>query len=254
MPVSTVMLAGHRGAGRRSQRGLSLVEMMVGVAIGLFIVAAAATLVSGQLTDNRRLLIETQMQQDLRASMDIMIRQLRRAGGVGNGADTIMAPRDGSTGAAAAGRKIFCPAGSECAAVTPATSPGPDDQINFRFVLNTSESGPFGFKLEDGIIKTRSGSGGWQELTDTNVLNVTRLAFTTNTEGSVTLTCPKLCPGTPENTACWPKLEVRTVAIEIEAQSRSDTTVSRKINGTVRIRNDHVLFTDAANPSQICPV
>ncbi len=45
----------------RSQRGLSLVELMVGITDGLFVVAAAATLVANQLSDNRRLLLETQV-------------------------------------------------------------------------------------------------------------------------------------------------------------------------------------------------
>ena len=64
----------------RRQRGLSLVELMVGIAIGLLVVAAAATLMSTQLNDNRRLLLETQVNQDLRAAMDIVTRDLRRAG------------------------------------------------------------------------------------------------------------------------------------------------------------------------------
>ena len=53
---------------------------MVGVAIGLFVVAAATMLVATQLSDNRRLMLETQVQQDLRATADIIARELRRAG------------------------------------------------------------------------------------------------------------------------------------------------------------------------------
>ena len=63
-----------------SQRGLSIVELMVGIAIGLIIVAAASLLMSGQLNENRRLLAETQLQQDLRAASDIITRELRRIG------------------------------------------------------------------------------------------------------------------------------------------------------------------------------
>ena len=60
-------------------RGLSLIELMVGIAVGLFIVAAATVLVSGQLGENRRLMLDTQLQQDLRATADIITRELRRA-------------------------------------------------------------------------------------------------------------------------------------------------------------------------------
>ncbi len=62
------------------QRGLSLVELMVGIAVGLFIVAGTVTLATSQLSENRRVLLETQVQQDLRAAADIIARDLRRAG------------------------------------------------------------------------------------------------------------------------------------------------------------------------------
>jgi uncharacterized protein YneF (UPF0154 family) len=59
---------------------MSIVELMVGVAIGLLIVAAATLMMSGQLSENRRLLVEAQLQQDLRAAADIMTREIRRTG------------------------------------------------------------------------------------------------------------------------------------------------------------------------------
>ena len=62
---------------------------MVGVAIGLFVVAAASMLVVTQLSDNRRLTLETQVQQDLRASADIITRELRRAGHWGKARDGV---------------------------------------------------------------------------------------------------------------------------------------------------------------------
>ena len=75
----TVLNARRRHV-RSLQAGLSIVELMVGVAIGLVIVAAAALLMTGQLVENRRLLVETQLQQDLRGAADIITRELRRAG------------------------------------------------------------------------------------------------------------------------------------------------------------------------------
>ena len=62
---------------------------MVGVAIGLFVVAAASMLVVTQLSDNRRLMLETQVQQDLRATADIITRELRRAGHWGKARDGV---------------------------------------------------------------------------------------------------------------------------------------------------------------------
>ena len=55
---------------RRPPRGVSIVELMVGITIGLFILAAATVMLTSQLADNRRLLLEAQVQQDLRATAD----------------------------------------------------------------------------------------------------------------------------------------------------------------------------------------
>jgi len=70
----------NRKRSRGTQGGLSMVELMVGVAVGLFVVAGATVAVSNQLGDNRRLMLETQIQQDLRATADLIAKDLRRAG------------------------------------------------------------------------------------------------------------------------------------------------------------------------------
>ena len=64
----------------RRMRGMSLVELMVGIAVGLLIVAAATCVLVSQLHDHRRLMLETQLQQDLRTASDIIVRELRRSG------------------------------------------------------------------------------------------------------------------------------------------------------------------------------
>ena len=64
----------------RGQRGLSIVELLIGLAIGLFIVGGAIKLFVDNLTNNRRLLLETRVNQDLRAAADLIARDLRRAG------------------------------------------------------------------------------------------------------------------------------------------------------------------------------
>lgn len=221
------------------QRGLSLVELMVGITVGLFVVAAAATMAATQLADNRRLLIETQVQQDLRASMDIITRTLRRAGALSPGLTLA-----GLATPAAGGQK------NAYADVAVSGSAGAS-VIGFSYVLNPAESGPFGFKLEGGVVKTRMGAGGWQELTDANTLVVTNFAITEAAVTSVALPCPKLCSG--GGTACWPTVEMRNYLVEIGGRARNDAAVQRTIRSEVRLRNDWVRFNDAANPSQVCP-
>jgi len=229
-------------------RGLSLVELMVGITVGLFIVAAATTLVASQLTDNRRLLTETQLQQDLRASLDIISRQLRRAAAVD----------DAATQAGLATRLGGVVGGSPSTftSVTPGSTSA--DNIRFVFMLNVGEQGPFVYKLENNVIKNATGAGGFQELTDANTMKVTRLDFQTRIKPSDTLPCPKLCrnppTGTAADTSCWPKLVIRSVVVVIEAEAKNDPAVRRSISSEVRLRNDFVAFNDPANPSQVCPL
>ncbi len=65
---------------RRRSGGLSMVEMLVGIVVGLFLVGGALRFFADYLDDNRRLLLETRISQDLRTVADLIVRDLRRAG------------------------------------------------------------------------------------------------------------------------------------------------------------------------------
>jgi hypothetical protein len=226
--------------GQPVQRGLSLVELMVGITVGLFVVAAAATLVAGQLGDNRRLLIETQVQQDLRASVDIISRQLRRAG-----ASTLASAQLGvaSTAGVPGTKSIY----SE---VTPAA--GSSDEVAFGYFLNPNEDS-LSYRLDNEVIKVLLPNGaGLQDLTDRTALKVMAFTITAKNVNSGVLACPKMCPG--GGTACWPTVGTRSYLISVTAQARSDASVVRTIRSEVRLRNDVVRFNDAANPTDVCPL
>lgn len=50
------------------QRGLSLIELLVGCTVGLLIAGGATKLFVEHLRDSRRLLLEARLHQDLRAT------------------------------------------------------------------------------------------------------------------------------------------------------------------------------------------
>ena len=80
------MLPGTTQTARQSlpkalkQNGFSLVELLIGILIGLFIVGGAFSLFLSNLDSSRRLLLEARLNQDLRAAADLVTRDLRRAG------------------------------------------------------------------------------------------------------------------------------------------------------------------------------
>lgn len=246
------MLSRPRSLAR--QRGLSLVELMVGVTIGLFVVAAASTLVATQLLDNRHLIAETQLQQDMRATADIITRELRRAGTEGLSNARLAAWYAGSTGARC---NLY-------ATVQPDTAAA--DAVSYRYYRSSNQIGPLGFKLDGGVVKysltTNVGPdattcspandpGNWQELTDPHTVTITGFSITPVLGPAMVLSCPKLCPdGT---TSCWPTIRVRDLVVTLQGQSVIDATVNRSITSTVRLRNDYVQFRNTAAPLQACP-
>jgi len=222
-----------------ARRGLSLVELLVGIAVGMFVVASAAMLVSAQLNDNRRLLLETQVQQDLRAAADIVTRELRRVGHWRDAAAFVWQP-----GAALQ--------------INPYDSlqldAGPPAEVGFSYWRRDGEDGPYGFKQDGSVLRTRLGGGGWQELTDGNTLRITALRVTPRDVGPATrMPCPNLCADGTED--CWPTLTVRELDVDIEGEATSDPSVKRSLRTVVRLRNDLVQFRvpDPAAPTQACP-
>lgn len=239
---------------RRATRGMSLVELMVGIAIGLIVVAAAVLTTTTQLRDNRLLLLETQLQQDLRASTDIIARELRRAGFTDDAYIELWNPDLGSA-TASAFSQLTIGAGSQGSV-----------QYNYkRLDLSAGgagvfvSSGPFGYWLDNGVIKVRlTANAPVQDLTDRNVMFVEQFSITPLASNPVRLPCPNDCPlpipagQTAEY--CWPTIAVRELEINITARSVSDAAVRRSVDSRVRLRNDDLRFNAglAATP-QACP-
>lgn len=226
---------------RRHGRGLSLVELLVGLAVGLMVVAGAAMVSSTQISDSRRLLLETQIQQDLRAAADIITRELRRSG---------------SNAALNQARAyVWNPATNALPATNPyatvALTGTPATQVVYAYYRSNAVlggQGPYGFKLENGAIKSQiDADGNWQELTDIRAVTVDTFTITENsTVPAAQLPCPNDCPG--GGTACWPTLKVRELVIDIAAHATNDTSIRRTLSTTVRLRNDLLTFSGAVCP------
>jgi prepilin peptidase dependent protein B len=218
---------------RRAQRGLSIVEMMVGVAVGLIVVAAATIMVAAQLADNRRLLLETQVQQDLRATADIVSRDLRRAGYWGD------AYR--GTSSAGAGGIVVNP----YRAVSPSASGATASTVTYEYAnRNNPEDGVLtdderlGFRLRSGVIETQLGLNNWQALTDAGALTVTVFNVTADKQ-QVVLACHRACSA--GLTPCPPIQEVRGLTVDIAGRAVSDAAVQRSVRTHVRLRNDNIV-------------
>jgi prepilin peptidase dependent protein B len=208
----------------RLARGLSLVELMVGVVVGLFIVAGAAYFVVNFNAENRRLLLEARLTQDMRAAMDIVTRDVRRAGYWQNAASgvTIYGAAPPTVAYSSTGFGAMTPASGATAS-----------SITYAYDKSASAAATaadqFAFGLSNGVLVTVIGASASQPLTDPNLLTVTRfdVAATTAQES---IACP--------SGASAPTVSVRRLTITLAASSASDSSVARTLSNTVRIRND----------------
>ena len=218
---------------RHAQRGLSLVELLIGVTIALFIAATGATLLAANLRENRSLLLEARLMQDLRTAADLIARDLRRAGYWAAATDGVWV-----SGASSVATNPYL-------AVAPGSAAS--DAVSFRYSRDATENNvvdsneQFGFRLRAGAIEIQLGAGNWQALTDTGTLSVTGFSVTPGVQdivldGFCATPCPVAGTG-----VCPPHQQVRSLALSITGHLASDAGVTRSIRSDVRLRNDPVI-------------
>jgi len=189
--------------------GETLVGLLVGLSVGLVVLAAGAQMLAQHLHGHRLNLQGSHLQHDLRSAMDWMGRELRQAQYSAQAWQT----RSPSTC-----DDTFCD-GFEDFSIE-------GDWIDFSRDRNHNgaqdDNECMGFRLSDKVLMARrscSGSGNWVALTDSTSLEVTALGW---------------------QLACEPRQGWlhRTVRISLTGQSPGDASHPISLSQTVHLRND----------------
>lgn len=261
------MLTSRPAPHRRRQGGLSIVEFMVGIAVGLFVVGGTIKLFVDYLGSNRRMLLETRINQDLRAAADLIARDLRRGAYWRNahlgvqGQDQSVAPlvnpyRDVSF---AAGELTYSYDKDGNTAVDIGTEDFGVRLGSLPCVLGTPPN--------RGVVQLRT-AGGWQTITDPCTMEIASAADLVITElqvggnpdriaelwdacaclieGSCTIASfdaagPGGVPPAGANFANRPRLAIRQYSLLIRGRSVTPDAIVREISETVRVRNDELI-------------
>jgi prepilin peptidase dependent protein B len=215
---------------RRRERGLSLIELLVGAAIGLIVVAAAGSVVASHQGAARRVQLDARLTQDLRAAAELVGRDLRRAG---------------HWAAAASGVRR----GDEPVAINPHAEMAPASAAASVVGLSFSTGGPattvddderFGFRLRNGAIEVQLGARNWQALSDPGTVVVTSFDVVPRVdEADLATFCAKPCAAS--STTCPPRQLIRSFSLSIAGRSPVDPLVTRALRSVVRVRNDVVV-------------
>lgn len=223
---------------RHPAHGQSIVELLVGVAAGLIVVAATAALLVAELREQRTLRLEARLTQDLGSAADLIARDLRRAG---HWVDAMAG--------------VWTPSAPARANPYTAMSPATDaaSAVAFSYSRDVVENGSvddderLGWRLRAGVVELRLG-GRWQAVTDAAALTVTTFAVVPSVdEIDLAASCPRPCDAAASAAGtCPPRLQVRSLAMRLTARAAADARIARRLETRVRLRNDAVVGTCAA--------
>lgn len=192
---------------KASQRGVSLVELLVTLVIGLIVIGASTTVFVGTLGANSSQMRISRLNNELRTAMTYVSRDLRRAG-YNNWTVAQLEARD------------FTNSG-QAVPVMGAAAAAVSYDIN-----NNGGTQRYGFQLSnDGVIQAQIDAGGWNNLTDPSVVQITAFTITDRSPAAIS----------PTGAAA--SVTVPVFTIEITGRLTSDNTVTRTIRETVRPRN-----------------
>jgi prepilin peptidase dependent protein B len=244
MPVTRRFLR----AGRRNA-GFSLVELMVGMVVGLIVAGSVLAFTVVTIRSYGENLRSTRLTSDLSSGMDVVVGELRRAGydaqsvgrlftdNVPSSFSTITA--SGSCLAYRYDRGVGslgdAPAATEMRAIRLDATTG-----TLQMDASSSSAGC-------------SGSGGtWVDLTDPKVVNITAFTPTIASVPFCTVVDEReTTPGSGVYVFDRVQGNSREVTVSLTGSLRQDASVSRTIENSTRVRADSIEYITAA--ATACP-
>jgi type IV pilus assembly protein PilW len=228
---------------RATQRGLSMIELMVGLTLGMVVVVGGLSLFVSNAMTSRQLNRETRVNQDLRAAVDLIARDLRRAAYWG----------ESLRGTVATSATSSTTTPNPYRAITAGTN-----QIEYRFSRDTTEdytlgnNEQFGFRLNAGAVEMKTDSTTWRAVTDPASLTVTNFSITsTVTPVVVNNACSRMCCTAADVAAAvtgctvvtlsagsCPTVNVRQYLVTVSGNSTTNSTITRSLSARVRARNE----------------
>lgn len=220
-------------------KGATLIELMVGMALGLVVLNAVIGLMVNTLYASSRNIQSSQVTQELRATMEIISRDLRR---VGTNPNVLSCYGQGECNENSAEVTYLDENGVSCVLFWLDRD---FDGTEFTGITATSkEWAGFRYGATAGVVEIKvaglgtnddcsDDTGSWVALTDEDVINVTAFNLDTSPTYSVLVS-----QDTSANTQGL--LEVRKVNISLSGELPPGGS-AKTINETIRLRNDRYI-------------
>jgi len=219
----------------QKQSGLTLIELMIAMVLGLFVSAVTISIFSTTVRSNVENMKMIRLNQELRGAMTMMVNELKRHGysSINTNADFMNDFNFSSTCVRYSYDEIKRdPSGSEIDGVRDA-----DERFGFKLKDNAIEWTRNGGDIGGTLGSPSCNAGTWTPITDPNLAKITTLAF--NVDNSVNT------EGTTGSAAVDSGIGVSIYEVTITltgttdlASSSDANDPSRTIAETIRIRNE----------------
>jgi type II secretory pathway component PulJ len=230
-----------RRNGPRHAGGMSLIEMMIALVAGLIVIGAVLTFTVATVRAYNENIRSTRLTQDLRTGMNLAVREIRRSGYDAASVNRIFSTTSPSSFTslsavqAATGCVIYrYDRGVGSVGDAPAAT-------ELRGIRLNSTTGTLQMDATSSSIDCSSTGSSWIDLTDPNVVNVTRFEPTVRDLPFCVPIDHRIVSGVDQYD--FAKGTTRNLLLNLTGSLRADATLSRSIVDSVRIRAENVVFT-----------
>lgn len=234
---------------RHTQRGVTLVELMIASVIALIALAALATAYGATAGHSAQYLHRAHLHQQLHSVLQIVVSDIRRAGywsfdpALRSAADNPFADSSNRL------RTGSYPGEASDSCVVFAYDLDQDGLVGVGNCktkacgaqTDSDNVEQFGYRLRDGRIQARYGgdtldcdSGHWQALTDPNI-EISELVFSEHSA------CINLDAPDADCAPHAPGLIQRSVEIQLSGHTRGSPEARLRLSSVVRVRNDQLV-------------
>lgn len=224
----------------KSSAGFSLMEMMVAMTIGLIASGAMIALMSSSLWNTARIVKMNKLAEDLRTTVQMMSRDVRRSSYTANAVYCFGNPECSTLGSVGSAGSVLLPGDvtinddSNCITFNldrdhdgDATE---DDAGGFRRV-EVDGVGQIETWIGDASPDCAASDADWAALTDADQINIT--AFTVNDDQSYNEVLLADGDGNPLTSQ-----RVRRILMTVDAELVNDDSITRTIETTIKVRNN----------------
>lgn len=226
---------------RAKVAGLSMIELMIAITLGLIVIGAVVTFAVSTIRSYSDNIRSTRLTQDLRNSMNLIVRELRRAGADSTSVSRVLTDSNPS-------------------AFTTMTVTG--SCVSYEYDRGIGGAGGPSAAAEKRAIRLNAGAvqisgagdcaaGGtaWVDVSDPAIVEITKFTPVLLTSRFCADLGSKVDPATGLTVYNKAEGSVKSLSLCVKGRLRADSTVSRHVADISRVRAEDVrFFTGAAAP------